>query len=76
MCVFLVLSSHSSLYAMVLPSSPGDLGMTSLAEGKWWLHFDASLIQPRVAQVRSGTLGDKSHGQEALGEEIGWVSRC
>ena len=34
--------------------------MTSFAERKWWLHLDASLTQPGVAQVWSGTLG---HGR-------------
>lgn len=36
---------------MVLPSPPGDLGMTSLEERKWWLLVDAFLTQPGVAQV-------------------------
>lgn len=75
LCVCLVLSSNSSFYAVVLPSLPGDLGMTSLGERKWWRHLDASLTQPEVAQVWSGTLGGRRHGQEGLRGQLGWVSR-
>lgn len=57
LCVCLVLSSNSSFYAMLLLPPPGDLGMTSLAKMKWWLHLDASLTQPGVAQIWSGTWG-------------------
>lgn len=56
-CVCSILSSNSRFYVIMLPSPPGDLGMTSLPERKWWMHLDASLTQLRVAQVLLEILG-------------------
>ena len=57
----------------MFPSLPGDLGMTSFAERKWWLHLDDSLTQRGVAQVWSGTLG---HGRPpCLCPQLGSINK-